>query len=213
MDSEKRERIRISKALAVAIQGEDGIFHSKNLHAEGLFLLTDKRWPIGSTMSLRFFHALLSLEVNATVVHHQSDGVGLRYISPPESFQDGMSNIINSLLADGDWLDERRNSLRTQVRGQTVYEYKGNEISAQLVDLSREGAFIASPFKPPLGAAVCFFLPRKGSSRADEPASVVGCEARVAHQKDFGFGLQFQRPSPEFDEALEHILGSAFPSS
>ncbi len=210
---ERRQRIRISKALAVAIQGEDGIFHSKNLHANGLFLLTDKRWPLGTTLSLRFFHVLLSLEVNATVVHHQADGVGLRYVSPPESFQDGMSNIINSLLADGAWFDERRRSLRTQVSGQAVYEYKGSEISAQLIDLSREGAFLESPFKPPVGDAVCFYLPRRIESQEGESTAVVGCTARVAHQKESGFGLQFQSPSAEFDEALVRILEQAQPST
>ena len=212
MDSERRERIRISKALAVAIQGEEGIFHTKNLHSLGLFLLTDKRWPIGTTLSLRFSHVMLTLEVNATVIRHQSDGVGLRFVSSPESYQDGMSNIINSLLADGSWLDERRKTLRTQVCGQTVFEYRGSEIAARLIDLSREGAFIESPFKPPMGAAVCFYLPRKQDGQGEESPGVVGCEARVAHQKGSGFGLQFERPSSEFGEALEGVLAQTQPT-
>jgi hypothetical protein len=84
---ERQPRVS-TRVPVVETENGQGVYYTKNLSMGGLFLLADKRWPVGSQIALAIVHGDMRLEFAARVTHLQRDGVGLCFIDPSDAIRD-----------------------------------------------------------------------------------------------------------------------------
>lgn len=202
----RRER-RINVALRVSIRDEDGHYLTKNLSAGGLFLITPRRFPVGSFVALSLDYKGLVIETGARVTHIQRDGVGVRFWNPTPEMEEAIAKVIADLLASGYSPDDRRREPRTALSGAPVLFRRGElEHRAELVDLSLSGAKIRAAKIPKEGETVLVLMPTPGVDRRRVGVDLVGADAIVRRALDDAFGVEFDAPSAEFRLAVARLL-------
>ncbi len=140
-------------------------------------------------------------------MHCREDGVGVKLIDSTASEKQQLRVMIDGLLAEGAWLDDRRRQIRREVRGPVVWRSRGVEVQSTLRDLSTAGAFVETEDAPAIGSDVYFYLPACSPPAAPSAdVEVRGCRANTVHRNEGGFGVKFVSPSDEFVVALEEIL-------
>ncbi len=206
---DRQRDIRISGALKILDADGDGseLGVTKNISKSGLFLLTKRKWDQGTILALTIDYRYWQMPVKARVVHMQEEGAGLEFVDLSDDDQVIVREIVDSLLAEGAWLDDRRNKLRADVSGPVVWVHEGVEYQSELLNLSTGGALIEAENLPAIETDVFLYLPTSGSEEEDR--KVEGCQGKVTHQKEEAFGMEFSSPSPEFIEAIESILRAA----
>jgi hypothetical protein len=200
----------VCAALKVRIAGStDAPALTRNLSESGLFLMTRQRWPEGTVLNLTLHHRFFDLVVFARVVRQQRDGVGFALIEPSAEQRAQLRQIIDSLLADGAWYDDRRRGVRTELRGPLVWRLGATEHQSELRDLGPGGAFIGTSEPPEVGAQVLVYLPAVGGEAPAPTQEVLGCQATVVHRSAEGFGVAFVFPSTEFLASIDRLSRAA----
>jgi len=98
---------------------------TRNLGLSGLFLVTKKRWAPGTVTTLLIRYRYVEVEVRVRQAQVQPDGVGLEFVELNAAARQTLRLIIDGLLADGAWLDDRRRALRRDVAGAVVWRPSG----------------------------------------------------------------------------------------
>lgn len=199
--SDFRRDTRVCAALKVTETGcneEPAV--TRNISTTGMFLITKKPWPEGDVVSLDIRHRFCDMTVQARVVHRQKDGVGLQFVDPSDEQREKLAFMVESLVADGAWTDDRRKGVRTTIGGPVVWRMDATEVQSRLRDLSAEGVFIETNAQPEISKEIYIYLPS-----AQDDDGVVGCQATVVRRDDDGFGAKFSFPSPEFCAAIENL--------
>ena len=203
---------RVDTRLPVVETGTEGAtYYTKNLSMGGLFLMTEKRWAVGSEIGLTIAFGRARLPLNARVTHMQRDGVGMCFIEPSDAVREALRLLIASQIpANG---PSRLESLQRavgmgHVQGLVVAWSDGKLRHESVVrGLSLHGGTFESADKPPLSASIMVYVP---SSMENDDAEVEhelrGTSAEVASHTDDGFEARFTSPSAEFRMALERLL-------
>lgn len=203
-----RRHIRISAALRVDIQNretsESASYMTKDLSLGGVFLLDAPHWPIGTELPLKIVRGLRQLELLGQVVRHDASGVGIAFVDPGVSAEAAIEEMVIELVALGYPFDERRGEPRHPIDIAVTWRHGAVEETSRIRDLSFKGAFILSDNKPPVGETCYVYLP--ALEEESQRAGVWGCEARVMHARDEGFGVQFQRPSEGFRTSVSRLV-------
>lgn len=203
---EKRQ-FRVAARLPVvdAIEGEKRACYTKNLSLGGLFLLTDKRWPIGSTVSLSVNHEDARFDVDARVTHLQADGVGFSFVDASTTLREMLRQVIDKTISrPSDESDESVN--RVAIQSRVVWAQDEQRYEADLRNIGQEGAFLETVVPPQLEGTVFVYLPAFGPAVTDNvPQELRGCMATVSRRDADGFAVRFVNPSAEFRMAVAEL--------
>src|SRR5262245_10843920 len=93
--------VRVAARIPVIEMDDTGAapYFTKNLSLGGLFLLTERRWPVGSTVRLTIKNGDKRLPISARVTHIQIDGVGFSFAAPPADATAALRGMIDEILA------------------------------------------------------------------------------------------------------------------
>jgi hypothetical protein len=212
MRNAERHDLRVCAAVKVVEVGsqEKVPIVTRNLSQGGMFLVTKARWSPDSVVTFRISHRYWEAAFKAKVVHTRPDGVGFAFVGLDDATREMVRRIIDGLLADGAWYDDRRRSIRTQIEGTVVWRYSKVEIESRLRDLTPEGAFIITSEPPEIGAHIYFYVPGElvGSDGTRSPEAR-GAQATVVRREPQGFAVEFVFPSDEFGAAVRNLLETA----
>jgi hypothetical protein len=183
---------------------------TRNLSPGGMFLITKSQWPLGTVVPFHVAHRYWEADVKARVVHTQATGVGLEFVDLDDNAKAMINRIIEGLLADGAWYDERRRTLRAQIRGTVVWRHGTVEVESNLRDLTTQGAFIETSQAPETGTEIYVYLPLQGigTDRPSQP-SVCGSQATVVRREPGGFAAEFVSPCEEFQSVVKNLVALA----
>lgn len=187
------------------------IYYTKNLAIGGLFLLTEDRWHVGSSVDLtvRFDH--VEMPVKARVTHMQSDGVGLSFTDPSDELVVGLRRVLNAHVDPVEL--EGFNSLKRTMfrklseRMRVTWTYENERYDAVLRELSDEGLFLDTEIVPPFDAKVFVYLPAVlAEGIALQATELRGTHAKVIFRDASQFGATFVNASAEFRMAVRGLL-------
>ena len=187
-----------------------GPFTTKNLSKSGMYLqVPPAAWKAGDTLTLRIAYRFGDLEVSAQVMHLREDGMGLQFINPSNIFSEGIAVILDDLLIQQVTPEDRRSNLRWMTSLPVVWVSNNIQVESRLIDLNIGGAFIQTSETRKVDSSIWLYLP--GNDRMPEIDGVQarGCEARISHAREGGFGVEFINPSSEFREAVEELLAES----
>ncbi len=170
-------------------------YYTKNLSMGGLFLLTEKRWAVGSELNLTITFGRARLPINARVTHLQRDGVGMCFMETSDAVREALRLLIASQIpASGSsvvlaWSDGKIRHEAT-VRGLTM-----------------QGGSFKTPDRPDVGSSIMVYVPSTVETEdAEVEHELRGCSAEVTSHASDGFDARFTVPSAEFRMALERLL-------
>ncbi len=207
MTSGARRDRRINVALQVTLREEEGRFLTKNLSAGGLFLITPKRYAVGSFVALSLDYKGMVIETGGRVTHIQRDGVGVRFRNPTEEMEAAIGRVIADLLATGHSQDDRRREPRQIVRETPILFRRGElEHRGELLDLSQSGARVQASKLPKEGETLLLLMSTPSIDRRRKDVDLVGSDAIVRRVLEDGFGVEFDAPSAEFRLAVARLL-------
>jgi len=206
----RRRHPRYSATVTV-IDGSDAegqSYVTRNLSVGGLFLLCNRRWPVGEELALTLDQDGRQLAVRARVTHIFRDGVGFSFCDPGAEFLRELRSMLEALAPiEMESPGERRDSDRLPVKIQAAWVYGEVERQDPLRNLSANGAFVVSDKQPPVDSTVTVYLPAYTFSReSDKPSEVRGSSARVVRHEDRGFAVEFVDPSAEFKMAVRDLF-------
>jgi hypothetical protein len=207
--AKERRYVRIAAPLRVfdVERRPPESFVTRNISLGGLFLMSDSRRAVASTIELLLEHRELTAAARGRVTHLQSDGFGVTFMDPSEALLRFVRVTIDDLLRGGSLPEDRRGDSRALVGMQVVWSQVHQEHRGRLSNLSHEGAYILCPEPPALETEVFVYLPGfvydVGSAW---PSEARGCPAKVVHRRDDGFGVAFDRPSAEFRMAIDGVI-------
>jgi hypothetical protein len=183
-------------------------FVTRNISLGGLFVLSEKRPPVGSSKELLIEHRKRTATVCCRVTHLQADGFGAAFVAPTNELLEFVRSIIDELLAGGaDSVKERRREPRSPADAQVVWNQTDSSHPGRLRNISGSGALIESADCPELHTDVLVYLPGYTyDATSPHPSEARGCIARVMHKVSYGFGVQFVEPSAEFRMALGALM-------
>jgi len=205
-----RGYVRVAGALKVLLQdpGEEQPVScmTKNLSLGGVFVLTERRWPVDTTMSVRLVRGPLEAESSARVSHVGHDGVGLMFVDAQQAFRFVVAESIADLVSVGAEVDEHRTEVRFHTDLAVTWRQGEVEHVGRLRDVGLEGAFVCGPNAPAPGTSCYLYL--SAVSGADVPSGeICGCAGMVMHRETDGFGVHFEKPSDEFRAAVGQLVG------
>jgi hypothetical protein len=181
-------------------------FHTRDLCAGGLFLITDQQWEVGTDLRLCIVHGTMQIPVTARVVRAEADGIGVQFRDLEGSAAKDIELLIAHLFNQGAYPDEKRRAPRIQTRLRIVWSMADCEQQADLMELSLTGARVVSESPPPVGSRLLVQVPVLSSEDPDETIEkAVGCEARIVRHTDDGFAMEFTSVSPEFRDAISRL--------
>jgi len=199
-------RVRVIRnALRATVDGEPRV--AKNLSLGGLFVLSNRKRPIGDVAELVLHSRDQRIETKARVTHCRGDGIGFAFVSPGPRVLNAIAATIDDLLTDGACLGDRRRSSRMPVSAAIAFSDGKDRTLAQLRDISATGAYVITPDPPSLGGKVYIYLP--GYTFSDggrERSEVRGCLTEVVRLGNDGFGCRFREPSAEFVMAADDLM-------
>jgi CheY-like chemotaxis protein len=196
----------IRQAIHVGRDGEPRRV-AKNLGLGGLFVHSKQKRPIGDETVLQIHYRGATLQTRARVTHSGADGVGYAFVEPGAKFLAALTAAIRDLLSVGAAVDDRRTSARCRVSAAIAFADGKKRTAAQLVDLSATGAFVATPEPPAPGSRTYVYLPGRAFSEGQDVYSEVrGCLCDVVRNTPHGFGVNFRKPSAEFQMAVETLM-------
>jgi hypothetical protein len=209
--------LRVATRLPVVATESTGdrAFYTKNLSMGGLFLLSETRWPVGSTMSLSMTFGDVRIELTARVTHLQRDGVGMCFVGPSDETRAQIKAIISEQMpheAEGGAFQALQRAVGMgKPRGiQVVWTEGKSRHESTARDLSSAGAFFESETMPAEGATIMVYLSSitENDDHELEP-ELRGCAAEVLERTDAGFDVRFRTPSAEFRMAIDQALRNA----
>jgi Tfp pilus assembly protein PilZ len=208
-ESSRRTDPRISlnaDGLTVSVQGEPAAV-ARNLSAGGVFVVTEKRWNLGTVVTLHVGYRGVRVAIKGRLTHHRGDGVGFAFFQPEEELIRAIRNIISDLLTGGAESNDRRGGSRKLVNGAIIWTQGGKRAEAKIRDLSKTGAYVASTDNPALGTELMVYMPGFMYSGGEAiPSEARGCSCKVMRADDGGFGVQFIGPSAEFLMAVQSLV-------
>ncbi len=202
-------RVRIIRdALRVAVDGSAPRV-AKNVSIGGVFVLSNRKRPIGDPAELTLHFRDQDLTTRARVTHCRIDGIGFAFVSPPAATLESIAAAIDDLLTDGASLGDRRRSTRVPVGAAIAFSDGKDRTRARLRDLSATGAYVITAEPPAIGTKVYMYLPgytfAGGARRRSE---VRGCLSDVVRHGRNGFGCRFRDPTAEFLMAVDELMKS-----
>lgn len=202
---------RIDTRLPVVETAQEGAtYYTKNLSMGGLFLVTEKRWPVGSEIGLTITFGRARLPLTARVTHLQRDGVGMCFVEPSDSVREALRQLIASQIPSND--NSAFAALKSAVglRGkQTVLSWTDGKIRHEAVvrELTMQGGFFDGPERPAVGSTIMVYVPSTLEVDRDEVQHELrGSSADVLSHTDSGFQARWAVPSAEFRMALDRLL-------
>ncbi len=178
-------------------------YRARDLGLGGLFLLTERRWPVGMTRSLRVEHGSTSLSLSGRVVRVTRDGVAFAFIGLDEEERSAIRRLLVDLVYGGARLDEQRAAPRFATTSPVLWSWGSVQVRTTLADLSPTGATLKAAEPPPVDTEIYVQLPllelRAGVPVVEE---VQGSKARVVRHLRDGFAVRFHRPSEAFRRAI-----------
>ncbi|MEZ0312603.1 MAG: PilZ domain-containing protein [Myxococcota bacterium] len=186
-------------------------YYTKNLSMGGLFLLSEKRWPVGSELNLTIAFGRARLPINARVTHLQRDGVGMCFMEPSDAVREALRLLIASQIPVNE--PSRAGAIARAVGlgggPSVVIAWSDGKLrhEATVRRLTMHGGFFETPDRPDIGSNIMVYVP---SSFENEDAEIEhelrGCSAEVTAHSEEGFDARFTVPSAEFRMALERLL-------
>lgn len=206
-------QFRATTRLPVVTAAPTGarIYYTKNLSIGGLFLLTDNRWHIGTSVDLTVRFDDVEHHVAARVTHMQSDGVGMSFISPPKELQRELRSVLSAhvdpieMEAFGSLKKTMFRKVRERMR--VSWSHEALRFAAVLRELSDDGLFLDTDEVPAFGAEIYVHLPVLTTDSAELTTSELrGARAKVIFRDSSQFGATFINPSAEFRMAVRGLL-------
>jgi len=196
-------RIRAALTVRLASRGHPLLGVTRNIGLGGFFLLTDKRLRNGRVLAVEIDGGAAVVEMRARVVHVEPQGVGCRFERPAEKSEDGLMDLLDTLLVHDGCIDDRRRWLRHRCAAAITWREGTMDGSGTLADLSPHGASVRGRCASVVGVELELRLPdpcASPSARAPE------CRARVVHRDAGLFGVEFIAPSADFLSAVWCLL-------
>ncbi len=203
---------RVDTRLPVVETGSGGAtYYTKNLSMGGLFLLTEKRWAVGSEVNLTITFGRARLPILARVTHLQRDGVGMCFTEPSDAVREALRLLIASQIpvSTPSRLEASSRAIGVGAGPSVVLAWSDGKLrhEATVRGLSMQGGFFETPDRPVIGSSIMVYIPSKIET---EDASIEhelrGCSAEVTTHSLEGFDARFTVPSAEFRMALERLL-------
>jgi hypothetical protein len=211
--SPQERQPRVSTRLPVVETGDGrGVYYTKNLSMGGLFLLSDKRWAVGSVIELALSHGTTRLEFKARITHLQRDGVGLCFIDPSDDVREALRKIIASQIPQnrsGGLASALKNAVGLASAAGTRIAWSDGEsrFESAARDLDARSAFFEFDAPPAVGSTIIVYLPATTQNDDEEiEHELRGCTAEVVGHSEGGFAVKFLTPSAEFRMAIERLL-------
>lgn len=206
-------QFRASTRLPVVTAAPTGsrVYYTKNLSIGGLFLLTENRWHIGSSIDLtvRFEHG--EYMVKSRVTHMQSDGVGLSFVNPDERLRAALRQVLDAhvdpieMEAFGTLKRTMFRQLRERLR--VTWTFNEERFTAVLRELSDDGLFLDTDQVPAYESEIYIYLPVVSTEGIELTTTELrGAAARVIFRDSSQFGATFLKQSAEFRMAVRSLL-------
>ena len=209
-----RVDVRVNASIPVVEDGSGETAMTKNISVGGLYLVTEKRWPLGTTVELTIRYNGLNLKISSLVQHLGADGVGFRFQEPSLVVREGVKAILNDTVARLTREGKSAEGLRADLSRRVVWSTDGVRHEGVLRNLSATGAFLETPETVAPSSDVYLYLPNFATTRRGErfTEELRGCIARIAHSDATGVGLEFKNPSEHFLESVVALLAESAPT-
>ncbi len=204
---------RVDTRLPVVETGTEGVtYYTKNLSMGGLFLLSEKRYAVGSEVALTIAFGRARLPLQARVTHLQRDGVGMCFIEPSEAVREALRLLIASQIPVNE--PTRLEAISRPVgfgHGPSVvlaWSDGRHRHEATVRGLTMQGGFFETPDRPSIGAQIIVYIPQRVEHEdgGEVEHELRGSKAEVMTHSVDGFDAKFMVPSAEFRMALERLL-------
>ena len=183
-----------------------GIYHTRDIGRGGMFLLMEKPWREGSMHEVFLHHGASTVSTRVRVIRATPDGVAVEFSGANPEIEAAVKSFLSDIFGPGVPIDEQRQAPRLPAVAPVAWRRGRREARGQLIDVSLNGAGIASRSPPPLGVTVLVQLPEIGSaSSPHEISAAFGCEARVMRHIPDGFAVRFLAMSDEFRGAVARL--------
>ncbi|MEO1483047.1 MAG: PilZ domain-containing protein [Myxococcota bacterium] len=200
-------RIPVSIPVVTADGGPKAL--TKNLSLGGLYLITRKRYEVGSHVELTLNYAGVELGVTGRVTHLQADGCGFAFVNASVALRNMIRELIDALLDQRPVVDDDTNPRFAVEHKISWSRGDATRHNASIRQLSLAGAYLSSTTGAKKGETLFVYFPgftaTDDGSRASE---VRGTQSVVVHQDAEGFGVRFVSPSAEFRMAVERLMTS-----
>ncbi len=167
---------RVTTRLPVVETGDGrGVYYTKNLSMGGLFLMSDKRWPVGSEVALALTYGPTRLEFVGRVTHLQRDGVGLCFIEPSDQVREALRKLIAAQIPQnkGGLASALKNAVGFGGGPRIAWSDGESRFESPARDVSTRGAFFEFDALPAVGSTIIVYLAghdpdrrRRGRARA-----------------------------------------------
>jgi hypothetical protein len=205
LQSNKRNHVRIVVTLRVMADCSLGKARgtTKNLSVGGMYMLTDAKFPAGTELTLTLDHKMAQVEVRATVTHVREDGLGLKFIDPPEATVSELIFIIDDILSTGADIDGGETMLDGNEH--LVLVRRGVlESVATLIGAGERDVTIEADEIPEVGEAVVVLVPARSDGL--HVREIIGTTATVSTVDARTFTAALKDPGEEFMEAARRVL-------
>ncbi|MEM6531163.1 MAG: PilZ domain-containing protein [Myxococcota bacterium] len=200
-------RVPVSIPVVTADGGKPAL--TKNLSLGGLYLITRRRYAVGSHVELSLSYGGVQLGVTGRVTHLQADGCGFAFVNASVALRNMLRELIDTLLDQRPVVDDDTNP-RFVIEHQ-IHWSRGDakRHHASIRQLSLAGAYLTSEVRAKKGETLLVYVPgftaTDDGSRASE---VRGTRSVVVHEDGEGFGVRFVGASAEFRMAVERLMTS-----
>ncbi len=203
-DHPPRPDPRVALRLPVATPEGGAPAVTKNISMGGLFLITTKRFEVGTDVELVLEIAGVDLAVTARVTHQQADGAGFSFVDPSPLLREIVREQIDAILHQ-QASDDTDPHFVIQHAVTWSRDGTGRELS-DVRDLSLAGAFFDSDVPVRVGETVYVYVPGFIATDENKASEVRGVEAEVVRVEEDGFGVKFLGASAEFRMAIERMM-------
>lgn len=204
----QRSHLRILVALKVAEAAHpERSWLTRNLSMGGMFMLSDRRWPMGSLVDLVLEYKGAQIPTPARVTHLQPDGVGVRFVQPTVEFEDEITRVIDDLVTGGRPLDQNHSFDAALGPTHIVWRAGNLEHAGEVTAATNEKIRCRTGEAVPAGTPLFVLLPTKPvSPELAYTFEIVGAPATVTRTWPDGFDATFGRPSAEFRVVLDRLV-------
>lgn len=204
MSANKRHHIRIVVTLRVKAECKLGRANgtTKNLSVGGMYMLTDAKFPAGTEVSLVLDHKMTSLDMRATVTHVREDGLGLKFVDPPQAVVGELVGVIDDILSSGADVDGSETILDGSERS-IIIRRGVLEFAATLIAASAEEVTIEASEMPDASELLVLLVPAR--TEGAHVREIIGATATVTAIAAPRFKAALNDASSEFVTAASRV--------
>lgn len=205
MAASQSRRARAPLQVVLSGQPEAPACITRDIGEGGLFLFTERRWPLGSPVMLSIRHGSNVIPVIGRVERHEASGVAFSFVQPSNRVRGAIRGLLSRLFDTGYPGDDQRRRPR-RAQGQPVaWTHAMRQSAGVLRDISADGARVAADERPPVGAQLTLYLP----AGDEQPVpGALGSMARVVRHTADGFAVSIEAPSEAFLAAAGRLQPS-----